>query len=142
MRLTRLFTPPAALVALSVALGAVAGTAGCKRTKAPYDVNADPYLPAQVQIADKGLARKLAFQNPRADRDEANLLHVTVPVRAATNRPQIVQYRFTFFDETGRPLPGGEYRTETLESNTFAYLQGNSTTPQAADYQVEIRPAR
>lgn len=116
--------------------------AGCNRTKAPYNVNADPYLPEQVQVADRRLAGRLAFQNPRADRDEAGLLFVTVPVRAATNRPQIIQYRVTFFDETGRPLPGGEYKRQDLESNTFAYLQGTSTSPRADSYQVEIRQAR
>ena len=135
MRLTRPLLPASILVLVLV-------LAGCSRTKAPYDVTADPYLPTQVQIADKSLANRLAFQPPRAARDDAGLLYITVPVRAATNRRQIIQYRFTFFDETGRPLPGGAFQTQTLESNTFANIQGNSTSPSADSYQVEIRESR
>ena len=82
MRLTRPLLPASILVLVLV-------LAGCSRTKAPYDVTADPYLPTQVQIADKSLANRLAFQPPRAARDDAGLLYITVPVRAATNRRQI-----------------------------------------------------
>lgn len=127
----------------SIAAIAMAGSlAGCQRVKRPYGATADPYELGQIQLADKELEGRLAFDPARASRDESGLLHVTVPARAAVSRPQIVQYRFRFFDETGRPLPGGEYQTVTLESNTNSFLQGNSTSPRADDFQVELRLAR
>lgn len=124
------------------AIGLAGSLAGCQRVKRPYEATADPYELGQVQLADKELEGRLAFDPARANRDEAGLLHVTIPARATHSRPQIVQYRFTFFDEAGQPLPGGEYRTVTLESNTNSYLRGNSTSPRADDFQVEIRLAR
>lgn len=127
----------------SLAAAGLAGSlAGCQRVKRPYQATADPYARGQIQLAEKRLEGKMAFEPARTNRDDAGLLYVTVPARAATNRPQIVQYRFTFLDETGRPLPGGEYQTVTLESNTTSYLQGNSTSPRADDFQIEIRTAR
>ena len=142
MRLA-LTAPFASLMLLApLAVGTAGVVGGCRGTKPPYDVAADPYAPTQVQIADKRLEGKLRFNPPVAQRDEAGLLFVSIPVRAATNRPQIVQYRFRFFDAGGIPLPGGEYQTATLESNTFGRIQGNSTSPRAESYQVEIRSAR
>lgn len=124
------------------AIGLAGSLAGCQRVKRPYDATGDPYARNQIQLADKELEGRLAFEPPRISRDDAGLMYVTVPARAATNRPQIVNYRFTFFDESGRPLPGGEYQRADLESNTTSFLQGNSTSPRAKDFQIEIRLAR
>ena len=135
-------TPTAASLLL-LALTTAALAAGCSGSKRPYTAREDPYGPSTIQLADRRMQRLLRFDQPRTSRDDAGLLYVSVPVRAATKRPQIVNYRFTFLDDSGRELPGsGVYQTTTLESNVFQTIQGNSTSPQAADYRLDIRTAR
>ena len=133
---------PLVLAALIISPAVALSSAGCTGVKRPYTAASDPYQPGQVQIADKRLERKLAFQTPSVSRDEADLLYVSFPVRAATSRSQLVNYRFTFFDNTGRELPGGDaWQTAKLQSNLFDNLQGNSTSPRAADFRLDLKTA-
>jgi hypothetical protein len=138
MRLLRILS---LVLALSIA---AAPLAGCNRTKAPYRVSADPYGRQQVYVADRRLSSLLRFApgDPRVSYDEADLMHVALDVRAATNRPQIIQYRTTFFDRTGQQLYASAWKTVTLESNVAQTLSAVSTTPRASDFQIDIRTAR
>lgn len=136
MRSIRLIT---SLLMFTLLLGAFAG---CNRTKAPYRVSEDPYGPGQVNIADKRLSNILRFEQARLTYDEADLLHVALPVRAATSRTQIIQYRTHFFDRTGQELYTSAWRTETLESNVTQTLSATATTPQAQGFQMDIREAQ
>jgi uncharacterized protein YcfL len=131
------------ILPLVIVLGLTAAPlAGCSKTKAPYRVSADPYGRQQVYVADRRLSSLLRFEEPRVSYDEADLMHVALDVRAATNRPQIVQYRTTFFDRTGQELHASTWRTVTLESNVPQTLSATSTTPRATDFQIDIRTAR
>jgi hypothetical protein len=105
-------------------------------------VSQDPYGKQQVYVADRRLSSLLRFEPPRVSYDEADLMHVALDVRAATNRPQIVQYRTTFFDRTGQQLYASTWQTVTLESNVAQTLSAVSTTPRASDFQIDIRTAR
>ena len=127
-------------LALSL-LAAAALVAGCNNVKRPYRTTADPAVPGQVSVADAKMERLLVFGQPNPSRDAAGLLFVSTDVRAATSRSQIVNYRYRFFDDTGRELPGGAWQTKKLQSNTFESLQGNSTTPRAADFRLDIKTA-
>ena len=128
-------------LALSALVTAAALTAGCSNVKRPYRTTADPYTPSQVQLADTRMERLLAFGQPNVSRDQAGLLFVSLPVRPATSRSQLVNYRFTFLDETGRELPGGTWQTKKLQSNVVDNIEGNSTSPRAADFRVDIKTA-
>jgi uncharacterized protein YcfL len=135
----RLLRTLSLVIALCIA---AAPLAGCSRTKAPYRVSQDPYGKQQVYVADRRLSSLLRFEPPRVSYDEADLMHVALDVRAATGRPQIIQYRTTFFDRTGQQLYASTWRTVTLEANVAQTLSAVSTTPRASDFQIDIRTAR
>src|SRR5437667_9790368 len=77
--------------------------AGCG-VKAPVEPRQDPYVPHQINLTSDDLRSHTAVMEPIATRDPAGLLHVTVPIRAATNRQLYIDYRVRFFDPTGQQL--------------------------------------
>ena len=129
-----------------VACAAAALIAGCSDTpKAPVQAREDAYLPDQVQLVDEGLRGRTAFGAPIVSRDPSGgLAFVTVPVRAATNRPLDIEYRATFFDPNGQPLPGSPttWFPRRLAPNVFDRITVNSTSPRAADFQIDFRYAK
>src|SRR5437870_4019152 len=77
---------------------------GCG-VKPPLEGRADPYPAGQIHFANKDLKKMTAVGTPSANRDDAgNILYITVPLRAATNKELYVDYRVTFFDRTGQVL--------------------------------------
>ena len=112
-------------------------TGGC--IKKPYKVKQDPYSPGQVQIAEN---LPLVFDPPKVTYDEQDLMHVSLQIRAATHRPQIIQYRTQFFDKRGQLLYTTQWRTETLESNVHQTLTAVATSPDATDFKIDVRHAR
>ena len=123
------------LLAALLLLALVSG--GC--IKKPYKVKQDPYSPGQVQIAEN---LPLVFDPPKVTYDEQDLMHVSLQIRAATHRPQIIQYRTQFFDKRGEPIYTTQWRTETLESNIHQTLTSVSTSPEATDFKIDVRHAR
>lgn len=119
--------------------------AGCNNVRPPVEVREDPYGGNQIQIADERLQRALAFGTPRLSRDDAgNLLYVTVPVRNTTSNAIAVEYRVSFVDANGQPLPGSPttWFPKQLPANVFEQVTVNSVSPRAADFQVDFRYAR
>jgi hypothetical protein len=118
--------------------------AGCDTVRAPGAAVADP-LPAgaypQIEAAD-GLQGFIVYGEPKVSRDR--IMSVTVPIRAATDHEDVrVQYRFQFFDRNGVPI-GDEpsWRYTKLASRRQEMLQGNAIDSGAADWRLQIRPAR
>ena len=134
-------TRPLRLAILALFVLASVAFTGCNRTKAPYQVNKDPYQPQQVYLTSTKLRNILQFGQIATSRDQNNLLYVTVPMRSTDNKRQIVEYRVTFYDDTNTPLPGGSWQTATLEPNSGETITFNSTTDAASDFQVIIREA-
>ncbi len=128
-------------LAILAGIGGSLVASGCRGTKPPYDVSADPYGRQQVYINDDDLAEVLRFGQPRVSYDEADLMHVSLDVRAATNRRWIIQHRVRFFDRTGQQLYVTQWQTRTLESNVQETITATSTTPQADSFQIDIRTA-
>jgi hypothetical protein len=116
---------------------------GCN-TQPPIDPRAEEFGFGQVQLADEDLRRNTRFSEPQVSRDAAGLLYVTVPLRATINETLYVQYRATFFDEHGQPLPGSgaTWTDKTLNPRVPETLSANSTSPRAADFRVDVRYAR
>jgi uncharacterized protein YcfL len=115
---------------------------GCG-VKAPIEGRHDPYVPPQVQFTSERLRTDTAIGTPNPSRDQYGYLHVSVPIRAATNKQLYIDYRFTFYDRNGQPI--GEATSwfhKTLNPNTFDQITANSTSTAAADFQVELRYTR
>lgn len=118
----------------------LAAMGGC--VTAPNYARNDPFVPAQIQISESDLRTKTAFAQPVVSRDAAGLLFVTVPVRAATDLTLYVDYRTTFFDRNGRPIQQTGWLNKTLYPNVFDHIQINSVSPDAADFEMDLRYAR
>lgn len=126
---------------ISLPLLAVLLVTGC--VKAPLEGRLDPYESKQIHIANPDLRRQTAVGIPTAQRDDAgNILHLTVPVRAATDRELHVDYRVTFFDRNGQLLNQTGWFTRTLAPNVPDYITVNSMGPRAADFQMDLRWAQ
>jgi hypothetical protein len=119
----------------------LATLAGCG-VRSPIAARKDPYVPSQVQLAEENLRRNTAFGEPLVSRDQAGLLFVTLPIRAATELTLYVDYRVTFVDRTGRPLQQTGWRSKTLYPNVFDHIAVNSTSPEAVDFTIDVRYAR
>ena len=103
----------------------------------------DPYAPSQIHFADEDLRSRTAVGRPVPERDAAGLLRVTVPIRAASSHTLYVDYRVTFFDGNGTPLgPPTGWTAKPLESNVPDQIVFTSTSPKAADFQLDLRYAR
>ena len=116
---------------------------GCDYVRPPIQGRQDPYVPAQMHFDSDTLRRNTAIGTPVITRDEAGLLFVTVPIRSAINKTLYVDYRVTFFDQSGQIVGQrlGPF-TKTLEPNTPDQIVVNSTSPRAADFQIDFRYAR
>ncbi len=114
---------------------------GC--VKRPIEGRQDPYASSQIMFASKELRNNTAVDAPRVARDEAGgILHVTVPIRAATNKQLYVDYRTTFFDRTGQQISQTGWTTKTLAPNVSDRIVVNSMRPTAADFQIDLRFAK
>jgi hypothetical protein len=105
----------------------------------PIEGRADKYLPKQIHFASYDLANRTAVGQPIMERKDG-LLHVTVPIRAASMRDLHIDYRVRFLDDRGAPIYDGAWTGGTvLESNTWSYVRANSLTAEAADFQMDFR---
>ena len=116
---------------------------GCN-TQPRIDPRQETYAENQIQLADDNLRNSTRFERPSVTRDPAGLLFVTVPLRATINETMYVQYRATFFDENGQPLPGSPtaWFDKTLNPRVSERVTLNSTSPRAADFTIDFRYAR
>src|SRR5687768_12558925 len=111
---------------------------GC--VKPPIEGRQDPYAAPQIAFASKDLARNTAVDTPSISRDEAGgILHITVPIRAATNQQLYVDYRTTFFDRNGQQISQTGWTRKTLAPNVPDRIVINSMGPSAADFQLDLR---
>ena len=116
---------------------------GCNTVRPPIEGRADPYVPAQIHFTEDRLKNDTAVGTPIVGRDQAGLLFVTIPIRSTVNNMLHVDYRVTFLDANGVPVgPTLGWFTKTLQANTPDQVTVNSTTPRAADFQVDFRYAR
>jgi len=128
-------------VVLAVAVLTATLLTGC--VKPPIEGRLDPYPAQQIHFASRELKDETAVGTPILSRDEEwNILYVTVPVRAATNKELHVDYRVTFFDANRQELWKTSWFTRTLAPNVPDNITVNSTGSRAADFQVDFRYAQ
>ena len=133
-------TRPIASSLLSVALLVIGFGCGVKPT---IEGRQDPFPPSQVMFASKDLRSKTAVSAPSVSRDETGgILHVTLPIRAATDLELYVDYRTTFFDKNGQQISQTGWTRKTLAPNVPDRIVVNSMGPSAADFQIDLRYAQ
>src|SRR4051794_5859639 len=126
---------------ISIALVSFALT-GCTGVNPPKLPRSDPYTAQQIHVDSEQLRRDTAVQAPIVKRDQANLLHVTVPLRSAINKTLYVDYYVTFFDHDGQVISRMGPVTKVLQANTPDSISFNSTDARAVDFQLDLRYAR
>ena len=117
-------------------------SAGCTKVKPPITGRSDPYRADQVHYVQEDLKNQTAVSpDIRMERTEGGILKITVPIRATTNKTFSIDWRVTFFDSNGAPLPGSPtgWAAKTLNANTFEYLTTNSLSADAKQFQMDIR---
>lgn len=115
---------------------------GCRSVNPPIEGRSDPYGSPQVTFASGGLRQATAVTPPSVQRDESQLLFVTLPIRNTTSKAFTVDYRATFFDAGGGLLEETGWLSQPLEANSPATIRVNSTTPRAADFAIALRKAK
>ena len=129
-------------VLIGCCLVLIGAAQGCSSTS--IEPRPDTLLPRQIQVADENLRRVTRFGEAQVTRDAAGLLYVTVPLRATIDQTIYVQYRATFLDENGQPLPGSptSWFDKTLTPRVHESVSVNSTSPRAAQFTIDFRYAR
>ena len=121
----------------SLVLALFAST-GC--VKPPIEGRQDPYAAPQIAFASKDLRNNTAVGAPAVSRDDAGgILHISVPIRAATNQQLYVDYRTTFFDRNGQQISQTGWTRKTLAPNVPDRIVVNSMGPSASDFQLDLR---
>lgn len=119
---------------------------GCRDTiQAPPTARTDPLggnYPHNVAI--DGLHEVLVVEDAIVDESTSTRpMRVSVPVRSVSDRRVTVQYRFLFFDESGRELRyDSGWRRETIEPGLQRQFDATALQTAAADWRMEIRRAR
>ena len=133
----------AALAALpAVPLMTAAG--GCHQSDAPIYARGEQYDRPWLMLGSGDLRASTMVGQPQRYYDEANLLHVTVPVRNTIDKQLYVEYRFSFYDRNGAML--NEINgTKTIPPHGAVDISGNSTSPRAEGdraFRLELRYPR
>jgi hypothetical protein len=130
------------LLACTLLTLALALTSGCG-VKPTIEGRQDPFASSQIMFASKDLRSKTAVSAPSVARDDTGgILHVTVPIRAATDLQLYVDYRTTFFDRNGQQISQTGWTRKTLAPNVPDRIVVNSMGPNAADFQIDLRYAK
>lgn len=115
---------------------------GCNQTREPIQPRQDLYRagsPEQIFLDSTDLRSDVAADTPQVFRDQAGLLHVTVPIRSVINRQLYVEYRAIFFDNAHQEIDRSPWKDKTLAANLPDTVTIVSTSPQAESFQVHFR---
>lgn len=126
-------------VKCSIVLAGSLAVAGCNQLRPPVEPRNDPYTGGQVFVDTEALRSDIAVKPAVLTRDQAGLLHVVVPFRSVIDKQLHVQYRYTFFGRNHEVLDQSGWFDKTLTANTPDQVTFNSTTPDAADFQMDLR---
>src|SRR3954467_10431216 len=128
-------------------IGLLGVVAGGGKAPPPYrEGHAERYAPPQVQITGinaEDLQFSTVIDRPQTWRDPSNILYVVVPIRNTSEKILHVQYQYNFLDAQGTPMPENiAWNRKTLEPGATERIKFNSTSPRAADFQLNLRYAR
>jgi hypothetical protein len=127
-------------------LGSLIAGVGCSEGPPPAG-RADKVAVGQYPqiVAVERLDKVLRFNAPIVEPSSPGRpMSVVVPVRNIDRKALNVQYKFSFEDEAGRPLRTNTgWKFATLAGDGVGTtMESNSLEDTAADWRLEIRPAR
>ncbi len=95
-------------------------------------------------VATSGLQPFLAFDRPNVQLGPSQPMSVVTPVRNLDPLAVRVQYRYLFFEKTGRPMePTMDFQFISLPGNGVqTFLKGAALDTTAVDWRLEVRSAR
>jgi hypothetical protein len=128
------------LLPLSLAALLFAGIGGCQHDE-PITGRADQYDQPWLTLGSVGLRSDTRIGEARRSRDAGGILHVGVPVRNVTGQQLYVEYHVTFLDAAGREI-NQVTGTLAIPANQTREAAGNSTSPQAERFHVELNYPR
>lgn len=109
--------------------------------KAPIEGRADPYSPKQLYFASADLANKTAV-GPINTYRKNGILYVEIPIRSASDYDLHVDAQVTFYTAEGAVDYASSWEAQpVIVRNTQQILRFNSTTGNAANFQVQLRYA-
>ena len=120
------------------ALALIALVSGCG-VPPPIQGRSDPYAAPQVNFTAEDLRTSTAVSAPQVSRDESNLLLVTIPIRSTIDKTLYTEYRVTFFDRNHQVINQTSWLRKDLAPNVNDQITFNSSSPRAADFQIDIR---
>ena len=116
---------------------------GCaNQVREPIQPRQDVYRvgrPEQIFFDSTDLRNDTAADTPQVFRDQAGLLHVTVPVRSVINKQLYVEYRAIFFDRDRQIVDRSPWADKTLPANVPEYVSITATVPTADSFQIHFR---
>lgn len=125
----------------TLALGLIVAGAGCSSTglQAGAASYADPYL----MVNDSILASQVSVVSVDYD-TIGGLARGTITLRSNRDRQLPLQYRFSWYDETGRELdPGGQpYHSLLLEGQDAVTVSSVAPHPSAEEFKVRLKRVR
>ena len=129
----------ALLLAAASALGL-----GCHDNSVPPPVQPrqDVYHTAdatQVFFDSEYLRSDTAADTPTVIRDQAGLLHVTVPIRSVTDHQIRIDYRVIFFDRDHIEVDRSPWHDKFLTPNVPDSVTVVATNPRSEYFQVHFR---
>lgn len=138
------------LLALPAALAAATLVAACNQTphyRPPPGSLEDPLPVSHYPNINvyRPLTQFILVADPVMTRDAAGTLRIDTPIRANTrpNEDMNIQYKYQFLDAQGRVLePEPAWQYMRLEPTIQYYLSGNAMDSRAADWRLDIKPAR
>jgi uncharacterized protein YcfL len=144
----KLTNPHQALRIGTLALAGVFALAGCDTVRAPNSPRIDQLPTSQypkVTIESRELADVLAV-NPGAvtvtQGDASRPMDVSVGLRSLADNSMNVQYRFQWFDESGRMVEEEQFKQFLIPPRTEQRLRSNPMTTKATDWRLQVRSAR
>lgn len=131
-----------------VAGAAVLSVGGCDTVRAPNSPRIDQLPTSQypkVTIESRELADVLAV-NPGAvtvtPGDSSRPMDVSVGLRSLADNSMNVQYRFQWFDESGRMVEEEQFKQFLIPPRTEQRLRSNPMTTKASDWRLQVRSSR
>ncbi len=124
-----------------ILLTALALFAGCNEVRPPIEARNDPFRPLQISYTDELTRNSTAVGDIKLSRSTADILSVTVPIRSTVNTAFYIDWRITFFDAAGAPMSNTGWAHHMLNPLTTEYLTGNSLSPGAKQFQIDLRRA-
>ncbi len=133
MLLNRIAVPAAAL-AVGLLVGCTQPIAG-----QPDEVQVYP----KITLSEEPLKMVLGFKAPIVTRTASDLMQVTQPIRARSDEPLHLEYRFVWLDALDQPIrPPMSWKHKRLEPRQPEFIQANATSPDAVDYNIQVRWAK